>query len=615
MSRNHKLRPISVLSVGTIGLSLGLFTPHALADEGTPAASTGVERTEKAKTLRRSSRQPLTRVASSPERITWRPLLQNYQSIQLRVTGPGIEPFEASFAEGEPVSFGFYDEEKALWADGLYKWELTANPKIPANTREVMDAIRSESAPIDVNNLLKDTGIVNEDQEMAQSGTFRIVEGKVVPPATDLELRRQQILSARAEAKGFAGDQDPLPNGVQLRDQVIADDLIVQNSIAVGQDANNGENFGFDTIRLKENNLRIKFDDTSNSGSFPNNDWQLTANDSTNGGANKFSIDDITSGRTPFTVEAGAPSNSLFVDDGGRVGLGTATPVVELHIPDGDTPTIRLEQDGSSGFTAQTWDVAGNETNFFVRDVTNGSKLPFKIRPNAPDNSLYIDTDGDVGLGDASPDAALDIESGDVLITAGNLTLNNGIATVTNADTTTQQRTLLQLTNNGQPTITYSDSSAGNEWETYVKTNDRFIINHTANAGFEFQLTSAGNLVTTGTVNGVSDRNAKTGIEPVDASAVLEKVAALPIAEWTYKKDTEGSRHMGPMAQDFRAQFGLGTDDKTIALTDMSGVALAAVKALHGAMEKKDKEIDELRSKTAELEARLKQVLEKLDKD
>ena len=180
MSRNHKLRPISVLSVGTIGLSLGLFTPHALADEGTPAASTGVERTEKAKTLRRSSRQPLTRVASSPERITWRPLLQNYQSIQLRVTGPGIEPFEASFAEGEPVSFGFYDEEKALWADGLYKWELTANPKIPANTREVMDAIRSESAPIDVNNLLKDTGIVNEDQEMAQSGTFRIVEGKVV---------------------------------------------------------------------------------------------------------------------------------------------------------------------------------------------------------------------------------------------------------------------------------------------------------------------------------------------------------------------------------------------------------------------------------------------------
>ncbi len=153
----------------------------------------------------------------------------------------------------------------------------------------------------------------------------------------------------------------------------------------------NGENFGFDTIKVKENNLRIKFEDTSNSASFPTNDWQLTANDSSNGGAEKFSIDDISGGRTPFTIEASAPSHSLYVDDAGRIGLGTSTPVVEVHVVDGDTPTLRLEQDGSSGFTQQTWDVAGNETNFFIRDVTNGSKLPFRIRPNAPGDSLFVD--------------------------------------------------------------------------------------------------------------------------------------------------------------------------------------------------------------------------------
>ncbi|MCA9438343.1 MAG: tail fiber domain-containing protein, partial [Candidatus Omnitrophica bacterium] len=83
--------------------------------------------------------------------------------------------------------------------------------------------------------------------------------------------------------------------------------------------------------------------------------------------------------------------------------------IVELHLADGDTPTIRLEQDGSSGWTAQTWDVAGNETNFFIRDVNNGSKLPFRIRPGAPDNSLYIDTDGDVGIGTNAPSAKLDV--------------------------------------------------------------------------------------------------------------------------------------------------------------------------------------------------------------
>ncbi|MFQ5526068.1 MAG: hypothetical protein ACE5GX_07365, partial [Thermoanaerobaculia bacterium] len=153
-------------------------------------------------------------------------------------------------------------------------------------------------------------------------------------------------------------------------DQVILDDLIVDGSACIGQDCVNGESFGFDTIRIKENNLRIKAQDTSSTASFPSNDWQITFNDSANGGANKFSIDDIDGGRTPFTIEAGAPSNSLYVDDGGRIGFGTSTPVVELHVKDGDTPTLRLEQDGSSGFTPQTWDVAGNETNFFIRDAT-----------------------------------------------------------------------------------------------------------------------------------------------------------------------------------------------------------------------------------------------------
>jgi len=186
-------------------------------------------------------------------------------------------------------------------------------------------------------------------------------------------------------------------------DFVINDDLIVDGSACIGFDCVNGESFGFDTIRLKENNLRIKFDDTSVAASFPRNDWQLTANDSANGGASKFSIDDISGNRTPFTVEANARNNSLYVDDGGRIGSRTSTPSTEIHTVDGDTPTLRLQQDGSSGFAPQTWDVAGNETNFFIRDVTNGSTLPFRIRPGAPTSSIFVDVDGTVGIGTASP--------------------------------------------------------------------------------------------------------------------------------------------------------------------------------------------------------------------
>ncbi|MCP4985334.1 MAG: hypothetical protein GY928_04460, partial [Colwellia sp.] len=146
------------------------------------------------------------------------------------------------------------------------------------------------------------------------------------------------------------------------------------------------------------------------SASFPGNDWRIVINDSSNGGANYFSIEDATAGRTPFKVEAGAPNNTLYVEDDGDVGVGTANPAVRMHLVKGDSPTLRLEQDGSSGFTPQTWDLAGNETNFFVRDVTNGSKLPFRIKPGAPDNAIFVAASGNVGMGTDSPDLNLDIE-------------------------------------------------------------------------------------------------------------------------------------------------------------------------------------------------------------
>lgn len=100
--------------------------------------------------------------------------------------------------------------------------------------------------------------------------------------------------------------------GSAWADQVFLEDVIVQGSLCAGFDCVNGENFGFDTIRLKENNLRIRAQDTSNSASFPSNDWQITFNDTGNGGLNKFSIDDVDGGRTPFTIEAAARANALY---------------------------------------------------------------------------------------------------------------------------------------------------------------------------------------------------------------------------------------------------------------------------------------------------------------
>ncbi|MGK0457547.1 MAG: hypothetical protein ACJAVE_000519 [Polaribacter sp.] len=180
-------------------------------------------------------------------------------------------------------------------------------------------------------------------------------------------------------------------------------------SIAVGTDAVDGETFGFDTFRLKENNLQIHFDDTSVAG-FASNDWRIKINESGNGGSNYFGIEDATAGRMPFKILAGASDNAFFMAANGDIGLGTDSPLVNLHIVDGDSPTLRIEQDASGGWTPQSWDVSGNESNFFIRDNTNGSTLPFRIKPGAPQNALFIAANGNIGLGTATPNANASLE-------------------------------------------------------------------------------------------------------------------------------------------------------------------------------------------------------------
>jgi hypothetical protein len=101
-----------------------------------------------------------------------------------------------------------------------------------------------------------------------------------------------------------------------------------------------------------------------------------------------------------------------------------------------------------------------------------------------------------------------------------------------------------------------------------------------------------------------SDRHAKENFRPVDARSVLDKVVSLPITEWNFKT-APGEAHLGPMAQDFHAAFGLGADDKHIATVDADGVALAAIQGLNQKLEErleqKETEITKLKGEMAEL--------------
>ncbi|MBK9606415.1 MAG: tail fiber domain-containing protein [Betaproteobacteria bacterium] len=114
----------------------------------------------------------------------------------------------------------------------------------------------------------------------------------------------------------------------------------------------------------------------------------------------------------------------------------------------------------------------------------------------------------------------------------------------------------------------------------------------------------------------LSDRTSKANLAPVDARAVMEKLARIPISTWNYKTQDAAIRHIGPMAQDFAAAFGVGEDERHITTIDADGVALAALQGLYQIVLEKNQRISrleaELTSKSAaqdkrimELEARL----------
>jgi len=106
----------------------------------------------------------------------------------------------------------------------------------------------------------------------------------------------------------------------------------------------------------------------------------------------------------------------------------------------------------------------------------------------------------------------------------------------------------------------------------------------------------------------VSDRNATENVAAVDGLEVLKTLSRIPISTWNYRTQDDSIRHMGPMAQDFRAAFGLGASDQLIDAIDPDGVALAAIQGLHAALQEKEARIALLEAHLERLDAELKRI-------
>lgn len=531
--------------------------------------------------------EEVARATYSSTGIEWMVLVDHDQAT-LSVISPWGDTVTRTFPAGKNP----FISAKELEDDGVYAFDLVITPRVSDDVKKRLAA--AHAAGDDGRKLQRQLGVA---PTVSVSGHFTRRDGAIVSRDEKEETDRdgQAAGQTAASATGNGTSASNRPGKIAVNDFVINDDLIVIGSTCTGFDCVNGEVFNFDTFRLKENNLRIHFEDTS-VGTFPTNDWRLIANDSASGGASKFSVEDSTGAKTPFTIEAGASTNSVFVDSTGRVGFRTSTPVLDLHVNTSNTPAMRLEQNNSGGFTAQTWDIAGNEANFFIRDVTGGSRLPFRIRPGAPTSSIDIAAVGNVGVGGVSGNYKLDVQVGttDGVRFFNNSTSDSGIEflpsnTIENRilsfdrATATHHKLLIQASPGGGFTLdTNGNIGIGVPSPT-------FQIHHSSGARLD-----AGSWVN------ASSRELKQDIHELDAQEALCALDELNPVTFAYKSNPN-EQQVGFIAEDVPSL--VATSDRGgLASMDVVAVLTKVVKEQQKAMEDQQKTIHSLQQRLEKIE-------------
>jgi trimeric autotransporter adhesin len=160
-------------------------------------------------------------------------------------------------------------------------------------------------------------------------------------------------------------------------------------------------------------------------------------------------------------------------------------------------------------------------------------------------------------------------------------------------------------------------------FDFHSTTANQFRVRSTGGAAFVTAIDGSGNaaagvhLLSGDTAwSSISDRNAKKNLSPVDAGAVLEKLAAVPVQSWNYKWESDtNAPHLGPMAQDFKAAFYPGRDDKSISTLEFDGVELAAIQGLKQRLDAQKLELEESDAHIRALErelAELQQAVKRL---
>jgi hypothetical protein len=314
---------------------------------------------------------------------------------------------------------------------------------------------------------------------------------------------------------------------------------------------------------------------------------------------------------------------SQLVLASGNVGIGEASPVEKLVVGQGGNILLKASGDDAGDIIFQT-STGTQKGRVYTAPAAGQNKLHLTSGDNIPD--ITIGTNGYVGIATENPQSALHVngslqldktgpELGRLILNTvsrndpgryGILFSNNLLAPFLGDDTqpiTFSFRSGWSIYRTNDATLSVHGKASGT-WGNYLS------LTHNGTNGLiktdvgDLLLAPAGGNVQVQTLTITSDRGAKRDFAPVDAKEILQRVASVPIQTWAFKNQP-GTRHIGPVAQDFYAAFSVGADDKHIATVDADGAALAAIQGLYQIVKEKDTEIGELKRRLAAVESAL----------
>ncbi len=299
------------------------------------------------------------------------------------------------------------------------------------------------------------------------------------------------------------------------------------------------------------------------------------------------------------SATVGGGSGNIASGDNATVGGGTNNVASGTYatVPGG----IFNVAAGAYSFAAGNRAVANHDGAFVWGDST----LAFINSPAA--NTFIVRANGGTWFGQATTAYTPTVSGGYFTIQADgqpDLVLGGGSNTVTGDDGILSSQPdypssdLIFYTNDAFAIYLNKDGSTGEDADFEIYDDAGSLI---FNVDMSGRVDMNGPVYVNGTLVHGSDRNAKERVVSVDTQEVLEKVAAMPLYEWSYKG--QGARHLGPMAQDFYAAFGLGDTDKGIATVDADGVALAAIQGLYQQVQEQTAQIARLRAENEALRA------------